>query len=110
VALAYGVGYMLSLRTMRCSLDAQHCTFNTWRRFIAGIAVVARAGRQPPGNRQPDGQLQSGQVLADDFDVGRSAERAGYGTELKRLRIADGKPTNWPKTRSKCNLCRDIVK
>ena len=102
VALAYGVGYTLSLRPGAPS---------RWMPAIAPANIVASlimsagiilllspvldANRLATASQMA--RLQSGQVQADDFDVRALTrqERAGYDAlvELRRQRGPDGKPS-----------------
>jgi hypothetical protein len=101
VALAYGVGYALSLRTGHgtCWMPAI-APANIVASLVMSAGIVLLLSPVLDANRLATAsqmaRLQDGRVAADDFDVGALAqqERAGYGAlaELKARRGPDGKP------------------
>jgi hypothetical protein len=120
VALAYGVGYTLSLRTGALARWMPSIApSNIVATLVMSAGIVLLLSPALDANRLATAsqmaRLQSGRVLADDFDVGALAqqERAGYGalTELKRFRSADGKPSKLAlraeDTLKNANLYRD---
>jgi hypothetical protein len=101
VALTYGAGYALSLRAGQ---DARWmpgiAPANIVASLVMSAGIVLLLSPALDVNRLATAsqmaRLQSGQVQADEFDVGALVrqERAGYDAlaELRRQRGADGKP------------------
>ena len=102
VALAYGVGYTLSLRTrVAARWMPSIAPANIVASLILSAGIVLLLSPALDANRLATAsqmaRLHAGQVQADDFDVWALArqERAGHDAlaELRRQRGPDGKPS-----------------